>query len=55
MAEEVPKAAAADVQAQDHAADGAPVKRVWYHTTLFNAFVIGVVGKSHLILMKTAL
>ncbi|KAF6803375.1 duf895 domain membrane protein [Colletotrichum sojae] len=44
MAEEVPKSAAADVQVQDHATDAAPVKRVWYHTTLFNAFVIGVVG-----------
>ncbi|KAK1595548.1 major facilitator superfamily domain-containing protein [Colletotrichum navitas] len=41
MAEEVHKSAPAEVQ---DAASDAPVKRVWYHSTLFNAFVIGGVG-----------
>ncbi|EFQ33875.1 hypothetical protein CGRA01v4_10773 [Colletotrichum graminicola] len=41
MAEEAHKSAPAEVQ--DTASD-APVKRVWYHSTLFNAFVIGGVG-----------
>ncbi|TQN66648.1 UNC93-like protein, partial [Colletotrichum shisoi] len=42
MAEESPKSAPADVQ--DVVSEEAPVKRVWYHSTLFNAFVIGGVG-----------
>ncbi|WQF84404.1 Putative Ion channel regulatory protein, UNC-93 [Colletotrichum destructivum] len=42
MAEESPKSAPADVQ--DVVSEEAAVKRVWYHSTLFNAFVIGGVG-----------
>ncbi|KAK2025933.1 MFS general substrate transporter [Colletotrichum zoysiae] len=41
MAEEASDSA--PVEVQDVASD-APVKRVWYHSTLFNAFVIGGVG-----------
>lgn len=44
MAEKSPKSALADVQ--DVVSEEAPVKRVWYHSTLFNAFVIGGVGMS---------
>ncbi|KAK2049093.1 MFS general substrate transporter [Colletotrichum somersetense] len=41
MAEEAPDSAPVEVQ---DATSDAPVKRVWYHSTLFNAFVIGGVG-----------
>ncbi|KAF0319189.1 duf895 domain membrane protein [Colletotrichum asianum] len=42
MAEEPTKTPVSEVQ--DHAPASEPVKRVWYHSTLFNAFVIGGVG-----------
>ncbi|KAI1110882.1 MFS general substrate transporter [Nemania sp. NC0429] len=39
MAEKISQDASSSTEAAP-----APVKRIWYHTTLFNAFVIGAVG-----------
>lgn len=44
MAEEPTKTPVSEVR--DHAPASEPVKGVWYHSTLFNAFVIGGVGMS---------